>query len=164
MAHGDYGDLNYQLAKLATDNRWRQSQSCIITDRNYVNNNSFELINNNNNNVEKFDINDPTAKLTGHGASGSSSASECSEEFNRSPSEWTRLRFLMKRCNLQLYRDWTVTHLKLLCHIVIGVILGLFYGDSGSNASKSFNNVGFLLIGVIYLWYTAMMPSVLKCK
>lgn len=117
---------------------------------------------NNNNNVEKYDINDPTAKLSG--ASGSSTASECSEEFIDHPSEWTWLRFLMKRCNLQLYRDWTVTHLKLLCHIVIGVLLGLFYGNSGSDASKSFNNVGLLLIGVIYLWYTAMMPSVLKCE
>lgn len=43
-------------------------------------------------------------------------------------------------------------------------LIGLLYGDSGSNANKSFENVGFLLIGIVYLWYTTVMPGVLKCK
>lgn len=38
------------------------------------------------------------------------------------------------------------------------------YGDSGVNANKSVANVGLCLIGVAYLWYTTMMPSVLKCN
>lgn len=130
---------------------------------------------NNNNNHEKYDINDPTAKLTSGNGGGavansdstsSSGASDYSgnEEFRNRPSEWTRLGILIGRCSLQMYRDWTVSHLMLTCHVFIGIILGLFYGNSGINAMKSYNNVGLLLIGVIYLWYTAMMPSVLKCK
>lgn len=58
----------------------------------------------------------------------------------------------------------TVTHLKLALHILCATLIGLLYGDSGSNASKSIENVGFLLIGVAYLWYTTVMPGVLKCK
>lgn len=169
VAHGDYGNFNSQLAKVATDNRWRQSQSCIITDRNYADH-KYALSNNNNNN-DKYDINDPTAKLTrgvsaASDTNSSSGASDYSgEELGRNrPSEWVRLSILIGRCNLQMYRDWTVSHLMLSCHVFIGVILGLFYGNSGINAMKTFNNVGLLLIGVIYLWYTAMMPSVLKCE
>lgn len=169
MAHGDYGNFNSQLAKVAADNRWRQSQSCIITDRTLVEKANYALSNNNNNNNnnEKFDINDPTAKLTlmSSGSSSNSAASDCSDDFrgNR-PSELRRLQLLLGRCYLQLYRDWSTSHLMLVCHMAVGVLLGLFYGDSGINAEKTYNNVGLLMIGVIYLWYTAMMPSVLKCK
>lgn len=51
-----------------------------------------------------------------------------------------------------------------MLHILCATLIGLLYGDSGSNASKSIENVGFLLIGVAYLWYTTVMPGVLKCK
>lgn len=58
----------------------------------------------------------------------------------------------------------TMTHLKLAMHIMCAILIGFMYGDSGSNASKSIENVGFLLIGIAYLWYTTIMPGVLKCK
>lgn len=71
-----------------------------------------------------------------------------------------------KSCNWThfFYFIQTITHLKLLLHILCATLIGLLYGDCGSNASKSIQNVGFLLIGVAYLWYTTVMPSVLKCK
>lgn len=49
-------------------------------------------------------------------------------------------------------------------HVLCAILIGILYGDCGSNASKSIGNVGFLLIGVVYLWYTTVMPGVLKCK
>lgn len=58
----------------------------------------------------------------------------------------------------------TVTHLKILLHVLTAVLVALLYGDSGINASKSVANVGLCLIGVCYLWYTSIMPSILKCK
>lgn len=79
-----------------------------------------------------------------------------------SPSEIIRLRVLVKRCCLQLYRDWTVTHLKLLLHFLVGILLGLKFTDCGSDGSKTFSNVGFLIITTVYLCYTSMMPAVLK--
>lgn len=101
------------------------------------------------------------------------------------PSEWSKFWTLVRRCHVHYYRDWvcscqqimqkniivrlifrlqTVTHLKLMLHILCAILIGLLYGDSGSNANKSIQNVGFLLIGVAYLWYTTVMPGVLKCK
>ncbi|XP_043464033.1 ATP-binding cassette sub-family G member 4-like [Leptopilina heterotoma] len=79
-----------------------------------------------------------------------------------SPSEIIRLRVLVKRCCIQLYRDWTTTHLKLLLHFLVGILLGLKFTDCGSDGSKTFSNVGFLIITTVYLCYTSMMPAVLK--
>ncbi|CAD7079005.1 unnamed protein product [Hermetia illucens] len=78
------------------------------------------------------------------------------------PSEWIKLWILMGRCHILFYRDWTVTHLKLVLHILCAILIGILYGDSGTNATKTFSNVGLLMIGVVYIWYTTMMPSVLK--
>ncbi|XP_055589767.1 ATP-binding cassette sub-family G member 1 isoform X2 [Uranotaenia lowii] len=80
----------------------------------------------------------------------------------RSPSEFTKLLILMKRCNVQLYRDWTVTHLKLFFHIVCAVVVGLLFGDSGVNGTKSVSNVASFVVHILYLWYTTLMPGVLK--
>ncbi|XP_057322848.1 ATP-binding cassette subfamily G member 4-like [Microplitis mediator] len=78
------------------------------------------------------------------------------------PSEITRFWILLNRCIVQLYRDWTVTHLKVVLHFLVAVILGLVFVDAGSDGSKTINNVSFLLITVIYLCYTSMMPAVLR--
>lgn len=78
------------------------------------------------------------------------------------PSELLRFFVLFKRCMIQLYRDWTVTHLKLILHFLVGVLLGLFFVDAGTDGSKTINNVGFLLITIVYLCYTSMMPAVLR--
>ncbi|XP_031623711.1 ATP-binding cassette sub-family G member 1 [Contarinia nasturtii] len=84
------------------------------------------------------------------------------KEVIKPPSEWSKFWTLVGRSQVYYYRDWTVTHLKLVLHILCATLIGLLYGDSGSNASKSIENVGFLLIGVAYLWYTTVMPGVLK--
>uniref|UniRef100_A0A182J370 Uncharacterized protein n=1 Tax=Anopheles atroparvus TaxID=41427 RepID=A0A182J370_ANOAO len=80
----------------------------------------------------------------------------------RRPSEFAKLLILMKRSNIQLYRDWTVTHLKLFVHIVCAIVIGLLFGDSGINASKSISNVASFMVHILYLWYTTLMPGVLK--
>lgn len=64
----------------------------------------------------------------------------------KSPIEWSKFWTLVRFCQTYYYRDWTKTHLML--HILSG---GLLYGDSGSNANKSIQNVSFVLIGVAYL-------------
>lgn len=78
------------------------------------------------------------------------------------PSEWTKLWVLLYRNMIQLHRDWTVTHLKLILHFLVGVLLGLNYMGSGMDGSKTLNNVGFVFCTIIYLSYTSMMPAVLK--
>lgn len=58
----------------------------------------------------------------------------------------------------------TVSQLKVCMHILIGVLLGLFYEQAGSDASKTFSNLSFMLVSTVYLSYTSLMPAVLKSK
>ncbi|KAJ2949989.1 hypothetical protein O0L34_g11322 [Tuta absoluta] len=78
------------------------------------------------------------------------------------PTEIYKFGVVVKRCLKQQYRDWTVTHLRVLLHIVVGVLIGLFYEKVGSDGSKTINNMGYLIICTAYLTYTSLMPAVLR--
>ncbi|XP_053989854.1 ATP-binding cassette subfamily G member 4 [Hylaeus volcanicus] len=78
------------------------------------------------------------------------------------PSELERFVVLLHWHMIQLFRDWTVTYLKLLIHLLVGIMLGLLFTGSGMDGSKSLSNVGFFVVTSVYLCYTSMMPAVLK--
>lgn len=98
------------------------------------------------------------------------------------PSEFSKFFTLLYRTFLHLYRDWvnrndiycylktklfyfqTISHLRLALHLLVGLLLGVMFFNYGQDASKTFNNVGFFIISVVYLNYTSLMPAVLKCK
>ncbi|XP_038214452.1 dnaJ homolog subfamily C member 10-like [Zerene cesonia] len=80
----------------------------------------------------------------------------------KQPQEIHKFGVLFRRCLIQQYRDWSMTHLKVALHVLIGVLLGLLYDNTGSNGSKTFNNLGFLIVSVTYLCYTSVMPAVLR--
>ncbi|KMQ91979.1 atp-binding cassette sub-family g member 1 [Lasius niger] len=78
------------------------------------------------------------------------------------PSEMMRFMVLLRRCILLLYRDWTLTHLKVIMTFFVAVLLGLLFEHSGDDGSKTISNFGFLVISVMYVIYTTMIPAVLK--
>lgn len=57
-----------------------------------------------------------------------------------------------------------VTYFKWIVHVVIAILIGVMYSDCGSNASKSIQNLSLLCATNLYFFYTALLPSVLKCE
>lgn len=133
----EYGNFNEQLAIAATDLRsWRLV--------NPIKSQLYTAVNGANRGVDNY------------GNQGKATV------LINPPSEFTRFWVLLNRCTIQLYRDWTTTHLKLILHFLVGILLGLLFVDAGNDGSKTLNNIGFLLVSVVYLCYTSMMPAVLR--
>lgn len=70
---------------------------------------------------------------------------------------------LLKRTISITLRDKTLTRMRLVAHIIIGILLGLIYYDIGNNAAKVTSNAGCLFFTTMFTMFTAMMPTILTC-
>jgi ATP-binding cassette subfamily G (WHITE) protein 1 len=149
VANGEYGNFTYQLAKAAMSEQWRTSTNTVyIRDE-------YESSSDKNDDEISNDTDEKRISVytkTSESENLSARVSFKSSSIKTTPSELTRLWILISRCNVMLFRDWTVTHLKLLLHFISAIIIGLYFGDAGVNANKSISNVGFLIINAVYLW------------
>lgn len=172
VANKEYGNFTNALSKAAIDCHWRKPEALIRTA---VLPPHYLVYDRNHNGDEAALVPPPPpvygssnlsldvpSKCTEGSSTVSLSASTKHRKPMRRPSEFTKLLILMKRCNVQLYRDWTVTHLKLFFHVVCAIVVGLLFGDSGINATKTISNIASFLVHILYLWYTTLMPGVLK--
>ncbi|KAG5899972.1 hypothetical protein JTB14_034542 [Gonioctena quinquepunctata] len=78
------------------------------------------------------------------------------------PSEWRKFIILLQRNARDFRRDRSIIYLKIFLILLVGVGIGLTYQDCGNNASKAIFNLGFLLAGLVFLAFVAIMPAVLK--
>ncbi|XP_046419909.1 ATP-binding cassette sub-family G member 1-like [Neodiprion fabricii] len=76
--------------------------------------------------------------------------------------EFHKFIVLLKRCVLQLIRQWSDVQMKIGVSILLGIVLGVMFRDSGNNASKSFDNIRFMICSCVVLSYTTLMPAVLR--
>ncbi|CAG9827922.1 unnamed protein product [Diabrotica balteata] len=68
---------------------------------------------------------------------------------------------LLKRSMYMILMDKTLTRMRLVSHFVIGCLIGLIYYDIGQDAAKVTSNAGCLFFCVMFMMYTAMMPTIL---
>jgi ATP-binding cassette, subfamily G (WHITE), member 1 len=79
-------------------------------------------------------------------------------------STWQQFWILLKRSFLTIYRDQTLTHMRLYSHVIVGAIIGMIYYDVGNEASKIMSNAGCVFFTTLFVMFTAMMPTILTCK
>ncbi|KAF3847228.1 hypothetical protein F7725_020256 [Dissostichus mawsoni] len=133
VASGEYGDLNPVLFEAV------QSGMCALEEKkNQCENNGTSLC------ATKCQ------KDAGH-----------IERHTFATSTLTQFCILFKRTFITICRDQVLTRLRLISHIAIGVLIGLLYLNIGNDASKVFNNTGFLFFSMLFIMFGALMPTVL---
>ncbi|KAF7270306.1 ABC transporter expressed in trachea [Rhynchophorus ferrugineus] len=90
------------------------------------------------------------------------SSENLTPEKNRfSTSGFHQFIILLRRSICIIFRDKTLTRLRLVAHFIIGILIGSIYYGIGNNAAKVMSNAGCLFFTVMFMMFTAMMPTIL---
>ncbi|KAJ8280578.1 hypothetical protein GJAV_G00056460 [Gymnothorax javanicus] len=133
VASGEYGDLNAVLFEAVRGGR------CAMEDK------SCE-------NPELTALTCSSQNLSEQGQT---------ERHTFATSSLTQFCILFKRTFITICRDSVLTHLRVMSHLSIGILIGLLYLNIGNDASKVFNNTGFLFFSMLFIMFAALMPTVL---
>ncbi|KAJ4429958.1 hypothetical protein ANN_22162 [Periplaneta americana] len=75
---------------------------------------------------------------------------------------WRQFLILTKRSLLCTLRDKLCVWVRIVTHLVIGLLLGAVYYNIGNDASKVLSNVSCLFFFVLFLFSCNAMPGIMK--
>ncbi|TDG46545.1 hypothetical protein AWZ03_006983 [Drosophila navojoa] len=76
---------------------------------------------------------------------------------------WYQLRILMHRHLRAMSRDTIAVQMRVIMHIVIGLLLGVVYWQIGNDANKVISNVSCMFFIILFIFSGNAMPSILLC-
>ncbi|XP_071455033.1 ATP-binding cassette sub-family G member 1-like [Hetaerina americana] len=76
-------------------------------------------------------------------------------------SQWNQLRVLLNRGFVKSKRDTTLTYMRTMSNLVVGLMLGLLYFGSGQEGSRVLDNYNLLFSILVHHMITAMMLTIL---
>lgn len=74
------------------------------------------------------------------------------------------MTFAKKNCKYFYEKSQMLTHLRFASTVLVGLLIGAIFHDSGNNADQTFNNAGNIFFGLLFMVFSAMMSTVLTCK
>ncbi|KAL3314650.1 ATP-binding cassette sub- G member 1 [Cichlidogyrus casuarinus] len=84
-----------------------------------------------------------------------------SQSKNFAVSHFRQFLLLTKRTLICMVRDNTLFHLRLISHILVGLLIGLLYFRIGNNGYFVLNNAAFLFFCNLFVMFTSLMPTVM---
>ncbi|XP_058790531.1 ATP-binding cassette sub-family G member 1-like isoform X2 [Phymastichus coffea] len=75
-------------------------------------------------------------------------------------SQFEQMRILLYRAFICIFRDATLTYLRLAAHLVVAVLLGIVFYDFGKDAKTVQSNIACCFFFAVFLFFANSMPAV----
>lgn len=75
-------------------------------------------------------------------------------------STWQQQKILFLRAFICIKRDTTMTMLRFVVHVIVGLLLGAVFNDFGNDAQKVSSNIACLFFVLLFLFFGNSMPAV----
>lgn len=69
----------------------------------------------------------------------------------------------LTKCEKSIVRQM-LTLLRFLAHVLVALVIGMLYWRIGNDASKTYNNAGFLFFNLLFILFASMMPTIVTCE
>ncbi|EDS38500.1 pleiotropic drug resistance protein 5 [Culex quinquefasciatus] len=76
-------------------------------------------------------------------------------------SQWRQFAILTRRTTLGTIRNFTLTVLRFIGHLLFGLIIGTVYYDIGNDGAKILSNIGFIMLTLLFIVFANAMSVVL---